>query len=641
METKVKRREWVKTFAIVFLSILLVLTFFSNTIMNHSLPEVAAQYTQSGSINAKIRGTGTVSANEVYEVSLSQTRKVRSVLVKVGQEVTAGDALLQLESTESEELKAAQEQLDSMELSYQKSLIESSNAASTEDRQIQKLRETYEEALRIYNIYSYMDPSKITLAHKDAEASLSILQTRKEELQRDLEKEKTALAELETTYSAYLGRVDTIDKEIADYEMKLDSIEAALNVLKSDKSDKQNDYDAFEKFVLKNNPGNAANAMESYANNKYDLEKALESSGESNAASKAERYSKAYDVLTTDVETLCALLDNAPTITQETSFNTIYQTVTDAAYSQKNTTAQNLKLAKAEQEKIADAADAVTTQKDKVTVLEADVERASDDVSSQEKLVQQYADAASAAATLEAAEEALEDALFQASLSDSSSLDMQAAKDAIEQQKLLVEELTKDADGQEITASVSGVISAINVTAGGTAAAESPVITITVADRGYTVKVSVTNDQARQVKIGDTAQITNYYWGDITATLENIVSDPSSQGQGKMLVFRLSGDGVEAGTNLTLSIGQRSANYDCLVPNSAIRSDSNGNFVLVVTSKSSPLGNRYVATRADVQVLASDDTTSAVSGIANGDFVITTSSKPLEAGDMVRLPDNG
>jgi hypothetical protein len=90
-----------------------------------------------------------------------------------------------------------------------------------------------------------------------------------------------------------------------------------------------------------------------------------------------------------------------------------------------------------------------------------------------------------------------------------------------------------------------------------------------------------------------------------------------------------------------LSIGQRSANYDSLVPNSAIRRDANGTFVLVVTAKSSPLGNRYMATRADVRVLASDDTTSAVSGLAYGDFVITTSSKPLEAGDMVRLPDNG
>ena len=29
-----KKREWVKTAAIVFLSVMLVLTFFSNTIMN-------------------------------------------------------------------------------------------------------------------------------------------------------------------------------------------------------------------------------------------------------------------------------------------------------------------------------------------------------------------------------------------------------------------------------------------------------------------------------------------------------------------------------------------------------------------------------------------------------------------------------
>ena len=33
-----------KTVAIIFLSIMLVLTFFSNTIMNYSLPQVATQY---------------------------------------------------------------------------------------------------------------------------------------------------------------------------------------------------------------------------------------------------------------------------------------------------------------------------------------------------------------------------------------------------------------------------------------------------------------------------------------------------------------------------------------------------------------------------------------------------------------------
>ena len=47
------------------------------------------------------------------------------------------------------------------------------------------------------------------------------------------------------------------------------------------------------------------------------------------------------------------------------------------------------------------------------------------------------------------------------------------------------------------------------------------------------------------------------------------------------------------------------------------------------------------ATRVDVQVLASDDKSSAVSGIGSGEFVITTSTKPIEAGTQVRLAENG
>ena len=64
-------------------------------------------------------------------------------------------------------------------------------------------------------------------------------------------------------------------------------------------------------------------------------------------------------------------------------------------------------------------------------------------------------------------------------------------------------------------------------------------------------------------------------------------------------------------------------------------------FVLAIVSKSTPLSTRYTATRVDVQVLASDDKSSAVSGIGSGEFVITTSTKPIEAGTQVRLAENG
>ncbi len=110
-EKKGKRREWVKTAAIIFLSVLLVLTFFSNTIMNYSLPEVAVQYITSGTITAKVRGTGTVESGDLYEIKATESRKVQSVEVRVGDHVEIGDVICYLADEESEELKEAREAL--------------------------------------------------------------------------------------------------------------------------------------------------------------------------------------------------------------------------------------------------------------------------------------------------------------------------------------------------------------------------------------------------------------------------------------------------------------------------------------------------------------------------------------------------
>ena len=246
-----------------------------------------------------------------------------------------------------------------------------------------------------------------------------------------------------------------------------------------------------------------------------------------------------------------------------------------------------------------------------------------------------------AVTTVETKERELADALSGKDIDKQlNDLNLQATRLQIDKQKELVAKYREEAISTEITANVSGTVSAINVSAGKETTAGSPMAVIDVVDRGYTIKIPVTNEQAKQVKVGDTADVSNYYWGnDITATLESITSDPEKPGQGKLLIFRITGE-IDAGTTLSLSIGQRSANYDSIIPKSALREDTNGHFVLVVTAKSSPLGNRYVATRVDVQVLAEDDTNAAVSGLAQGDYVITTSSKPLEAGTLVRLVEN-
>ena len=222
----------------------------------------------------------------------------------------------------------------------------------------------------------------------------------------------------------------------------------------------------------------------------------------------------------------------------------------------------------------------------------------------------------------------------------SASIDLQQQAEKIKAAQEKVKQLSGDA-GDQITANVNGVVTAINVSAGDTVTKDTVVCTIEVPDMGHTLSFSVTNDQAQRLRVGDTATVSNYYWGnEIVATLSNIRTDPKNPQTNKELTFELSGD-VTSGSELTISVGQKSANYDTIVPNSAIRSDNNGKFVLAIEAKSSPLGNRYIAKRVSVEVLASDDNNSAVvADLSYGDYVITTSNSPVKSGDQVRMAEN-
>ena len=218
-------------------------------------------------------------------------------------------------------------------------------------------------------------------------------------------------------------------------------------------------------------------------------------------------------------------------------------------------------------------------------------------------------------------------------------MDLVSLLQQIRDQEEVVQKLQESATGATVEAPVSGMVSQINYVAGETTSPEQALAQIVVTEKGYTVKFSVTNDQARQISVGDVAEIQNSWaFSDVTATVAGFQSDPSNP-QNRQVVFDVTGE-VQAGQTMTLSVGQRSANYDYVVPNSAIREDNNGKFILIVESKSSPLGNRYIATRVDVEVLASDDTMSAISGGLYGyEYVITTSTAPVEAGQQVRLAD--
>ena len=191
--------------------------------------------------------------------------------------------------------------------------------------------------------------------------------------------------------------------------------------------------------------------------------------------------------------------------------------------------------------------------------------------------------------------------------------------------------------GTEITSPISGTVTDIAVTAGTTVNANDVMMTIQPENKAYVLQFSVTENQAKKVRVGDTAEILNNWYGnDVSSVVSAIRKDPQNR-TNSIIICEMKGD-VSVGDSYTLSIGEQSSNYDTIVPTSAIREDSNGKFILIIESKSTPLGNRYYARRVDVDVITSDDTKSAVTGALEGyEYVITTTTKPIKENEQVRL----
>ena len=656
------KRGWVKNAAIVFLSIMLVLTFFSNTILNHSLPEVAARYVESGTINAKIRGSGTVTAGESYDVVLEQTRKVESVYVHVGDFVNTGDVLFLLSNADSEELKQAQKALDSMRLAYEKTLLSMDDADyAQENRNIQKAKEALAEAQAelLKNTVTTDEILNAQLALRDAE-----------KVQKEL---NTALADTEEYLAEASNEYNALEAKIEGWEEQLEVLEETIE-----------DY----KKQIKSLKSGSGDLDEELADAKRDLQKAKES-----YASLRITYGADYDALKEAAEQIAAgsdviyqmaaiVKDRDAADPQKIAYEKL-QPVLNQVETLEDKVAEYEALVDGQasvQEQIDKLDDACDDAEDELDALEDDLDDAYDMLNDLERevegaefqkvfqeeqvelqadtvtqLEEQYNDLKdkqseyeSAKDRVESCQDTLDDLTFalaeqkkaDGKLAASQQLDLDNALKEIQEQETLVAELQAESVGAEVTANVSGQISSLNVTAGRDAVAGDTLAVIEVVDRGYTVKLPVTNEQSQKVRIGDKADVTNYYWGEqLDVTLTSIINDPSNPGQGKLLVFTLNGD-ISSGQNVTLSVGERSANFDSVIPNSALRTDTNGTFVLVLTVKHSPLGNRYIATRVDVNVLAQDDTTAAVSGLSMGDYVITTSSKPLEAGMQVNMVEN-
>ena len=275
MKEKSTKKEWIKTFAIIFLAVLLVLTFFSNTIQNYSLPEVAAQYTSSGSITNKVRGQGTIETADPYSVVYKQARKIESVSVKVGDTVEKGDTLYVLEAGKSDELTEAENTLETLESAYRKAIISGSvtssvtnaaeNGNATDVAAIQAKVDTLQKKIDAYkaeqetlnnqiNLWTYGTASDLTEIKnlEDAKDTLSAWKTQDAinnveltSAQSTYTSAQSAYDSAKDAYDEYLAAVknNTIssnDETDSKLKKAYESAESALNTAKSNVDSKQN-----------------------------------------------------------------------------------------------------------------------------------------------------------------------------------------------------------------------------------------------------------------------------------------------------------------------------------------------------------------------------------------------------------------
>jgi multidrug efflux pump subunit AcrA (membrane-fusion protein) len=136
-----KRRELIKTLIIIFLALMLVLTFFSNTIMNKALPEISTESVASGKLTERIRSQGTVESNQSYEVKAEANRVVEKVHIKSGQEVHKDDVLFTVNSVGNEALELAESDYDKAKLDYETALLKEPLDYSEDNQEIKAARE--------------------------------------------------------------------------------------------------------------------------------------------------------------------------------------------------------------------------------------------------------------------------------------------------------------------------------------------------------------------------------------------------------------------------------------------------------------------------------------------------------------------
>ena len=583
------RRSRVVKAMVAFVAVLALLTFFSNTLMNLTIPKVMGAYASRGNLSYSNSARGTITVENQTEVKGLEGRTVDQVKVTNYDTVQAGDTILTLKPIEeSEDLQSKRDRLKQLERDAE---YDSRTDNSTD----------------FTSYYDSINMAKATLS--DAEDTLYAVQNKdavEEENKQIINEESVKEVSLKATVTEAAKTVEDIQKQIDAIDASIAPLQAQIDV-----------YTALGTPT----PTPRPDAPETTEPAATEPETPVPE-GATATPTPSPSPAPAYDEDGLD--------PTSPTYEMEKLMLKIqeYEDQKTALESQLESAKTRLDEASAE----------LAECQGKIKDAQAEID-ALDKLPSEASAQNAVTTARNAVNT---AQKALSDAQTAAGITEDKARDTaEDREEEIAKLKKQIEELEKQAKVTEIKAPVGGYIYNIAVASGDALTAKTFVTyIIPETDRVCSVSFKFSSQAAQSIRVGMDLEITSGFIQG--CTVQSIKPDPDNPRANKIVKCMVAGNDAWPGEEITVNAGRGNDNYKCVVPSSAVSEDNNGHFVYVIVGSSTPLGDKYTVKRVDVSIEATDGAATAIKGEGLDKYdvmIVVRAEKPLEDGQRVRLED--
>lgn len=624
-----------------FFALMLVLTLLSRAADGATVARVGTQRARTGILTQRVTVSGSLQPLGDLDITLPGGILVRRVAVKQGERVQAGDTLMELDMDDLQnQLTSLREKLRIVELRLQAA---ETGTTSTDMDAVLAAEQALADAREDYERLTEKNTAQESRAQEDLQDAQSDYDKALADYDRAVERTKEDLVKAAEEKAEGAEKELASVKEAAELavESAQQSLVSAQDTQKSHSSAYYNSVDQLDKL------------RDGWKRAQEELQALVDAGADEEAIAGAQA---AVDAAAEQVHSAEWNLDS-------------YNYGPDLAVKRAE---QNLEKVRERQEKkVADAEEELQKAKDELEKVkartdltgESAVMAAQSAVESAEKALR------SVRRGLEDSAYTAEDALYSAQRAveaaqrslDTAQRKAQEAADAarrsdegdrrkaeIERLGYLAEkrELERDiaalnaaasSDGR-LTAPADGTVRSILAEPGKTQAGVRLCV-LTRSDGGYRFEGKLTEEEAKDLAVGDEGGLGFTYGGKSVEVKAQITSIGAPDQDGRVMVAAGLPEGAYPdGVTASLELSKRSEQYSLVLPLTALRGEGEDTFVLVLQERKTVMGNEQTVIKLPVTVKERDSKLMAVEGAFLGtEEVVVSASKPIGEGDRVRL----